>query len=109
MTTKELLEYHADFCQRGWDIVKKKNHDYAGAAGDTPFANFEASEKIGITTTEKGILVRMLDKMMRLSTFADAGELKVENESVEDACLDIANYCVLLSAYIKDKKEQHDK
>ena len=46
----------------------------------------------------------MLDKMKRLATFAHAGELKVENEGVRDACLDLLNYSILLAAYCKDKE-----
>jgi hypothetical protein len=103
MTTTELLTFHKAFCDQARGIVETKNHDYAGASGDTPFANFTATEKLGITTTEKGFLIRMLDKMQRLSTFANAGELKVANESAHDACMDIVNYAVMLSAYIREK------
>jgi hypothetical protein len=43
--------------------------------------------------------------MSRLSTFVNTGKLAVENESYEDAVLDIMNYCVLFSAYVKSKSE----
>jgi hypothetical protein len=84
--------------------MRVKNHDYSGSSGKTPFSNFEVTERCGVTSTEKGMLTRMLDKMMRLSTFADSGKLLVPNESVEDACLDLVNYSILLAAYIKQKK-----
>jgi len=93
---------------RARNIMRVKNRDYAGATGETPFANFQLNELAKISTTEKGILTRMLDKIMRLSTYANSGKLLVKNEGTEDACLDIINYAVLLSAYIKfQKKEQH--
>ena len=41
--------------------------------------------------------------MSRLSTFAKEGKLSVENEGYQDAILDIMNYCVLFSAYVKSK------
>jgi len=85
--------------------MKKKNHDYAGESGETPFANFERTEAMGVCSTEQGFLVRVIDKVSRLSTFASAGKLEVDNESYEDAIVDIINYMVLLSAYLKDKNE----
>lgn len=106
MNSELLLKYHSEFCSIARGIMANKNRDYSGAHGNTPFANFEATERMNITSTEKGFLVRILDKVMRLSTFAESGELAVKNESVEDACLDIANYCILLSAYIKDKEQR---
>ena len=86
--------------------MAKKNHDYAGAGGDTPFANFTASEKLGICSTEVGFLMRMLDKLQRLGTFAKAGALKVLTEGPRDACLDIINYAILFAAYIHQKQER---
>lgn len=81
-----------------------KNHDYAGADGKTPFSNFQVVEQFGVCTTEQGFLVRMLDKMKRLTTYAQSGELKVPGEGAKDACLDILNYAILLAAYIEEKK-----
>jgi hypothetical protein len=48
-------------------------------------------------------LVRITDKVSRLSTFASAGKLVVDNEGYQDAILDIMNYCVLFSAFVKSK------
>ena len=104
MTRQELLDFHKAFCARGLEIMAKKNNDYAGSSGTTPFANFESTELLGITTVEKGFLVRIVDKIKRLITFSNDGKLAVTNESADDACLDILNYCVLLAAYIMDKR-----
>jgi hypothetical protein len=103
MNTTELLKYHEELCSKARAIMEKKNHDYSGASGETPFLNFEVVERVGIIKTEEGFLVRVLDKIMRINTFLKAGKLKVTNESAEDACLDIINYFILLAAYIKDK------
>ena len=51
----------------------------------------------------RDFLVRVVDKVSRMSTFTSAGKLEVENETVEDAIVDIINYMVLFSAYLKDK------
>jgi len=58
---------------------------------------------MGITTTEKAMLVRMLDKMSRLSSFTDSGEFKVEDEKLQDTIIDVINYSVLLYAYMSQK------
>jgi len=85
--------------------MEKKNHDYAGEGGDTPFANFTRSEAMGICSTEQGFLVRVCDKLSRLSTFTSAGTLKVTNEGYRDAIVDIINYCVLFDGYVTSKNE----
>jgi hypothetical protein len=104
MNRQELFKLHGELCQTALDIMKKKNHDYAGQGGETPFANFTRSEAMGICSTEQGFLVRMCDKLSRLSTFASAGELKADNESYEDAILDIINYSILFYGYVSTKE-----
>ena len=86
--------------------MRAKNNDYAGSKGDNPFANFQRVEAMGVCSVEQGFLVRIVDKVSRLSTFAADGKLAVKNESYEDAILDILNYCVLMSAYVSDKQKQ---
>ena len=106
MNREELLKHHDSICSEAKELMKKKNHDYAGSGGDSPFANFERTEAMGVCSTEQGFLVRVVDKVSRLSTFVEAGELKVDNESYEDAILDIINYMILLSGFLKDKNEK---
>jgi hypothetical protein len=105
MNRKELFVYHKALCDEALKLMEKKNHDYAGEEGDTPFANFTRSEAMGICSTEAGFLIRVTDKLSRLSTFASAGELRVDNESYHDAVIDIINYMVLFSGYLKEKNE----
>jgi hypothetical protein len=104
MDREELLKHHQKLCDTAREIMKKKNHDYAGKDGQQPFANFERTEAMGVCSTEQGFLVRVIDKVSRLSTFVSAGELKVDNESYEDAILDIINYMVLFSGFVSDKE-----
>jgi hypothetical protein len=63
---------------------------------------------MGICNTEQGFMVRLTDKMSRLSSFVQSGKMHVEDESFQDTCLDVINYMVLLSAYIteRDGEEQ---
>jgi len=103
MNREELLKHHKELCDEALEIMKRKNHDYAGDSGTTPFANFERTEAMGICSTEQGFLCRMCDKLSRLSTFATAGKLVVDNEGYRDAILDIINYCVLFDGYVSSK------
>jgi hypothetical protein len=83
-----------------------KNRDYAGNHGTEPFANFTRCEAMGICNTEQGFMVRITDKMSRLSSFLDSGKMHVEDESFNDTVIDVINYMVLLAAYTKDKDEK---
>ena len=110
MNRPELLKLHGELCAEAKQIMEVKNHDYAGGKHESiPFANFTRVESMGITTTEKGLLVRLTDKMSRLSTFCQEGEFKVKDESLRDTILDPINYGILLYAYVHHKNSaQHD-
>jgi hypothetical protein len=104
MNREELLKLHEELCKEALNLMKRKNHDYAGNEGVQPFANFERCEAMGICATEQGMLVRIVDKLSRLSTFVSCGKLQVENESYKDAIVDIINYCVLLYGFTQQKE-----
>jgi len=106
---QKLYDKHKDLTNKAFDILKKKNHDYA--VGSDPYSNFRKGEIFNLCSTEAGILLRVTDKISRLATFVNQGKLEVTNESYEDAVLDVINYMVLLSAYITDKdcKEPEQK
>jgi len=108
MTRDELLMYHDELCTTAKDLMSLKNRDYAGNHGNEPFANFTRVEAMGICTTEQGFMTRITDKMSRLSSFIDCGKMHVANESFNDTIVDVINYMVLLSAYLKDKESQDD-
>ena len=105
MTRDELLKRHETLCKRGRDLMNLKNRDYAGNGGQEPFANFTRCEAMGICSTEQGFLVRLTDKMSRLSSFVESGKLHVSDESFEDTCVDIINYMVLFHSYVSEKKD----
>jgi hypothetical protein len=62
---------------------------------------------MGICKTEQGFMVRLTDKMSRLSSFIHAGKMNVQDESFMDTCVDVINYMVLLAAYLKDKDAEN--
>lgn len=102
MTRSELLAHHESMFVTAQKLMEKKNKDYAGNDGQDAFGNFTRCEKLGVCSAETGILTRMLDKFARLTTFANSGNLSCE--SVDDTLVDLINYAVILSAYIKDKE-----
>lgn len=104
MTREELLKHHEVLCKQARDLMDKKNRDYAGNDGKEPFANFTRVEAMGICSTEQGFMVRLTDKMSRLSSIIQSGKTNVTNETFEDTLVDVVNYIVLLSAYRQEKQ-----
>lgn len=104
MTKLEYIEFHKAACEKMMTITKSKNADYTGK-GDDPFANFTRVEALGITDTPRGFLVRMTDKFSRITSFVQKGVLEVKDETVEDTLFDLANYCLLLAAFIRSRKQ----
>ena len=82
-----------------------KNSDYAGFSKD-PFANFKNSTIVNVPI-EKGIMVRMMDKVSRITTLLDK-EAKVKDESIQDTLMDLINYTAILKSYLKNKSLSHE-
>jgi len=98
-----LLESMESTFKNCLEIAKKKNADYAGDTENSdPFQNFKNSTVVKVSV-ERGILVRLMDKMSRISNLIDA-EAKVKDESVYDTIDDAINYLSILKAY-----RQHGK
>lgn len=84
------------------DTVKKKNADYSGKSVD-PFKNFKNSIVVGVSP-EKAILVRLMDKMSRISSLIENNP-EVKEEAITDTIDDAINYFAILKAYIQNGKE----
>lgn len=102
MSAPHLLALHDELCRSAKDLMTRKNHDYTSGSGDS-FANFRGSSYLGIDPV-LGVMLRMQDKMMRIRTFAEKGELKVKDESVKDAFIDLINYTVLMYGLVEERK-----
>lgn len=83
------------------ETMKKKNNDYAGKGTADPFKNFKNSLVIGVPV-QKGILVRLMDKMTRVGNLLDQ-EATVKDESITDTIDDMINYLAILKSSIKNK------
>ena len=111
MPPEHLFAFHNYLCGTALELMEQKNADYTNSAEDIEpncFANFTRCEDMGVCTTEQGFLVRMTDKLSRLSTFVTSGELKVKDESVKDTVLDLINYSVLFLAYLQQEGKYKD-
>ena len=95
-----LLKSMLDTFDRCLNIAVKKNNDYGGS-DKNPFSNFTNAQVAGVSV-ERGILVRLMDKMSRISTLLDK-EAMVKNESINDTIEDAINYLAILKAYINQK------
>lgn len=104
MNKEQYFEFHDEFTRSMATITREKNSDYTGSSGD-PFANFTRVEALGICSTEQGFLTRMTDKLCRISSFVQKGTLLVKDESVQDTLKDLANYSILMAAFIESKKK----
>jgi len=101
MDTKTFLEMLQKNSDKGMDLIKAKNQDYA--TNKDPFSNFRMVENIGLATLEQAILMRMCDKFARIVNLLKKDSAAVKDESVEDTLLDIMNYANILLAYRQNK------
>jgi hypothetical protein len=108
MTRAELFDFQRKTFDSILEMTKKKNADYAGK-GDDAFKNFNLVEHFGCVTAEQGFFTRLSDKMARISSFIENGELQVKDESVEDTLKDLSNYSILFLAYLEGKKKANKK
>lgn len=108
MTKQDYIEFNKTFCERMIEITKKKNADYSGAGAD-PFNNFRHVKNFihleSVDLVAVGFMTRMSDKFSRIGSFISNGTLQVEDESVQDTLLDLANYSALFAGYLKEKNE----
>ena len=74
---------HENICKELTRIYAKKNNDY----GD--------SYSILRKEYENQILVRIFDKYNRLKTLKSGVSQQVNDESIRDSLLDLANYCIM--------------
>lgn len=91
-----------------YELTKKKNKDYTGGVDDA-FRNFTMVELLtnGSISTEEGFFARIMDKIMRISTFISKNEFEVKDEKIEDTLLDLCTYSLLFLCYIKCKQDDN--
>lgn len=83
-TTKTKVQMHREICEEINDLYARKNHDY----GDSFHQTF----------VEEGMAmarIRLGDKFNRFKTLSRSGEQKVDDESIRDTLIDLANYAIM--------------
>ena len=106
MNIKQLEKLHKDTSKKCLEIMLKKNSDYTGGEkSEDIFANFRTSETLGVNPVI-GIMLRVMDKIQRIRSFTEDGQLKVQEESVDDACEDVVNYMILAKAMLKEQRQK---
>jgi phosphomannomutase len=101
MTKEEYYKFVEGTFDNMLALIKRKNKDYSGPGTD-PFANFRRSMEVGVDPIN-GIAVRFLDKVARIESFFKAG--KLENESFEDAWLDVIGYACLALGMLHERSK----
>lgn len=107
MTREELQAFFEKAVTEMVTTMKDKNADYTAGSAEA-LANFHACAQLDIAGSAQGMLTRMLDKMMRLNSFAKKGAagLQVKTESVRDTALDLATYSILFAALAHDEAKE---
>ena len=78
------LDKHQELCCALHELYIKKNHDY----GDS----------FHLTFKEEGLAmcrIRLSDKLNRFKTLTRSNESYIQDESVRDTLLDLANYALM--------------
>lgn len=103
MTKEEFLQDIKKTYEEGLAIIVKKNADYA--ASSDPWRNFRFADMVGVSP-ERAILVRISDKLARISNLIDK-EPEVVGETIDDTLVDLINYTAILRAYLKELKRKN--
>lgn len=90
-TTDDLMKFATEFFGKCQKIARERNQRYASPT--RPFRNFELCGEFGFAT-------RLSDKVSRLVTLtAPNNTIDDAGESIDDTCIDLCNYAMLLAAY----------
>ena len=103
ITIDQLIEIKQRLFDKSQALSKSKGHDYSGQAGDT-FKNIRVAETFGMKS-EKGVLIRLMDKVMRISNYLDQDAFAVKDESLEDTIIDAINYLTYIYALHEERKD----
>lgn len=99
ITENSLILSLEDTFEKCLEIARRKNADYS--SGVDPFRNFRNSQAVGVSP-ERGILVRLSDKITRISNLLDK-EADVKEETINDTIEDAINYLAILKAFRHQK------
>ena len=82
--TKSKVQLHKEICTEINELYAKKNHDYGDSFHQTYVEEGMAMARI-----------RLGDKFNRFKTLSRGNEQKVNDESIRDTLIDLANYAIM--------------
>ena len=93
----KLDSYRLDVVERAKRLADRKNKDYCGGHVQAdPLFNMTMSERWGVVdSAERGIMVRLVDKIARLISLLDR-DPTVSDETFDDTIIDAINYLIYL-------------
>lgn len=78
------IEKHKEICNRLNSLYEAKNEDYGDSFG-------KSYKEYGLTVS----CIRLEDKLNRLKNLNLSKYVKVQDESIEDTLMDLANYAIM--------------
>lgn len=100
MTQQEQEKHFEVITAQMKKILLKKGNDYANI---DRLSNFKLAGGICGLKAEQNCLSLIATKVTRLGVLLNSDKAP-NNESIQDSVLDLANYSILLSMILKDKK-----
>ena len=97
MNQKQFLKHIETTFKNALELIRRKNQDYSKT--ENAFANFEFAQLVGLDVN-RAILLRIVDKIARLSNLLDKEDLAVIDESLQDTCIDAINYLAILAVHL---------
>lgn len=87
------------------EVLPSKAADYSGA--EDWGRNFRVSASLGLCSAERGVIIRMGDKLSRLAQLAtpESAAAQVSDETVDDTALDLVAYACCLIALRRERNE----
>lgn len=89
----DLIEQHKRICERLNKVYADKNHDYGNSFGET-------YEKLGAISA----VTRISDKTSRLQSLVTKNEQRVDDETLLDTALDLANYAIMFAMELEEEE-----
>lgn len=86
---------HKEICNELNQIYRAKNHDYGDSFGET-------YEKLGLISA----VTRITDKVNRLQSLCTKEQKLVEDETIIDTLMDLANYAIMTIIELEKKGGQ---
>lgn len=91
------MDLHAKLCEQIHETCVAKNKDYGSSAHDS-------YEQFGMIS----YIIRLNDKLNRLKSLTKGEKQLVNDESIEDTLLDMANYCLLAITDLKYEQFENE-